>query len=379
MQKILILKIVIIGTAYPFRGGIASFNERMAEELMSMGHEVVIYTFTLQYPEFLFPGKTQYSSDPRPENLKIYPLINSVNPFNWIKAGLKIRKEKPKIIISKFWIPFMGPVLGTVIRIAKNKNTKVISVIDNIIPHEKRPGDKILSKYFTGAIDEFIVMSSSVKEDMKSFTKTKPVSLIPHPVYDNYGEILDKTTARKYLNIEPDKHYVMFFGFIRDYKGLDLLLQAMNNPEIRKMNIKCIVAGEYYGNEEKYNKLIKELNISDNLILKTDFIPNEEVKYYFSAADLIVQPYKSATQSGISQLAYHFEKPMVVTNVGGLPEIVDNGKSGYVVNPDPNDIANAIIDFFKTGNENIFAEKVKEKKKEFSWNNFVKKMINTNN
>lgn len=369
------MKIIIIGTAYPFRGGIASFNERMALELINQGHQVVIYTFTLQYPDFLFPGKTQYSTDPKPENLKIIPLINSVNPLNWIKAGLKIRKEKADIIISKFWIPFMGPALGTVIRLAKNKKTKSISVIDNIIPHEKRPGDKLLAKYYTGAIDKFIVMSSSVKEDMKQFTTKKPVNLIPHPIYDNYGEILDKKTAAKHLGISPDDKYVMFFGFIRDYKGLDLLFKAMATPEIKESGIKCIVAGEYYGNREKYEKLIDELGIRDKLILKTDFIPNDEVKYYFSAADLIVQPYKSATQSGISQLAYHFEKPMVVTNVGGLPEIVDNGKSGYVVNPEPEAISNAILDFFNTGNKNIFTDKVKEKKKEFSWHNFVKKML----
>lgn len=369
------MKIVIIGTAFPYRGGIASFNERMAEELTAMKHDVVIYTFTLQYPSFLFPGKTQYSTDPQPENLKIIPLINSVNPFNWIKAGLKIRKEKPDIIISKFWIPFMGPSLGTVIRLAKSKKTKTISVLDNIIPHEKRIGDFFLAKYFVNTIDKFIAMSSSVKKDMEKFTDSKPVILIPHPIYDNYGKILDENVARRYLNIEEKGKYIMFFGFIRDYKGLDLLLKAMANEDIKKMGIKCIVAGEYYGNKEKYEKLIKDLNIGDSLILKTDFIPNEEVKYYFSAADLIVQPYKTATQSGISQLAYHFEKPMVVTNVGGLPEIVDNGQSGYVVEPDPEDISNAIIDFFKTGNENIFSEKVKEKKKEFSWYNFVIKML----
>ncbi len=375
MQKIFELKIVIIGTAYPYRGGIASFNERMARELVSMGHDVVIYTFTLQYPSFLFPGKTQYSNDPKPENLKIIPLINSVNPLNWIKAGIKIRKENPDIIISKFWIPFMGPSLGTIIRLAKKKHTKTISVLDNIIPHEKRVGDFILAKYYVNTIDKLIAMSSSVKEDMKKFTKSKPVILIPHPVYDNYGDILDKKTARKYLKIEENGKYVMFFGFIRDYKGLDLLLKAMDNRKIKRLKIKCIIAGEYYGNKEKYEKLIEKLNIGDRLILKTDFIPNEEVKYYFSAADLIVQPYKTATQSGISQLAYHFEKPMVVTNVGGLPEIVDNGKSGYVVDPDPNSISDAIIDFFETGNENIFIEKVKQKKKEFSWYNFVKNML----
>ena len=186
------MKIIIIGTAYPFRGGIASFNERLAEELMNMGHEVIIYTFTLQYPNFLFPGKTQYSQEPAPEKLIIKPLINSINPFNWIKAGLKIKKEQPDVIISKFWLPFMGPSLGTVIRLAKNKNTRVISILDNIIPHEKRPGDYILAKYYVNANDEFVAMSASVKEDMKKFTTTKPVKYIAHPIYDNYGEIVDK-------------------------------------------------------------------------------------------------------------------------------------------------------------------------------------------
>ena len=369
------MKIVIIGTAYPYRGGIASFNERMALELKKQGHDVVIYTFTLQYPNILFPGKTQYSSDPKPENLKIVPLINSVNPVNWIRAGMKIKKEKPGIIITKFWIPFMGPALGTVLRIAKNKNTQCISVIDNIIPHEKRFGDKLLSQYYVNTIDKFIVMSSSVKEDMKKFTHSKPVILIPHPIYDNYGEILDKKEAAKHLKIDPEGKYVMFFGFIRDYKGLDLLLKAMANPKIQKAGINCIVAGEYYGNKEKYDALIKSLKIESFLILKTEFVSNSEVKYYFNAADLIVQPYKSATQSGISQLAYHFEKPMVVTNVGGLPEIVENGKSGYVVEPNPDEIAKAILDYFNKGNQNIFLERVKEKKKEFSWSNFIKKML----
>lgn len=369
------MKIAIIGTAHPFRGGIASFNERMAKELTNMGHEVLIYTFTLQYPNFLFPGKTQYSEDPKPKNLKIEKLINSVNPFNWIKAGLKIRKEKPDIIISKFWIPFMGPALGTVIRLAKSKNTSAISIIDNIIPHEKRFGDKMLSNYFVGAIDKFIVMSSSVKEDMKQFTKTKSVIYKAHPIYDNYGELMSSNVARKHLELDKDGKYVMFFGFIRDYKGLDLLLRAMDNKEIKEKNIKCIIAGEYYGNKEKYDSLIEELGIKDNLVLKTDYIPNEDVKYYFSAADLIIQPYKTATQSGISQIAYHFEKPMIVTNVGGLPEIVENGKTGYVVNREPEEISQAIINYFEGDRINKFEEAVKAKKKEFSWFNFVSKIL----
>ena len=370
------MKVAIIGTAYPFRGGLASFNQRLAEELMKIGHEVTIYTFTLQYPDFLFPGKTQYSKEPPPTHLNIKPLINSINPFNWIIAGLKIKREKPDIIISKFWLPFMGPSLGTVIRFAKSKTSRTISIIDNIIPHEKRPGDYVFAKYYVEANDEFVTMSSSVKEDLKKFTNRKPVKVIPHPIYDNYGEPLDKKEARKYLNLDPDGKYILFFGFIRDYKGLDLLLQAMVNKEIKNENIKCIIAGEFYGNKDKYERLIKELGISGQLIMHTEFIPNSKVRYYFSASDLVVQPYKSATQSGVSQLAYHFEKPVVVTNVGGLPEIVEEGKTGYVVDVDPNEIAKAILDFYRNKRDREFIEHIKQKKKEFSWENFVKRMLN---
>jgi glycosyltransferase involved in cell wall biosynthesis len=370
------MKIVILGTAYPFRGGIASFNERMAQELISIGHEVVIYTFTFQYPGFLFPGKTQFSDSVAPEGLRIIRYLNSVNPFSWILTGLKIRKEKPELIIAKFWLPFMGPALGTAIRLAKTKKTKAVSVIDNIIPHEKRPGDFIFSKYFAGSIDKFVVMSSSVLEDMKKFTIKKPVVLAPHPVYDNYGEIISKELACKNLKLDPKKKYIMFFGFIRDYKGLDLLLHAINDKYFRKNDIKCIVAGEYYGNEEKYNTLINELNIRDLLILKTDYIPDNEVKYYFCASELIVQPYKTATQSGISQLAYHFEKPMVVTDVGGLAEIVENGKAGYVVLPDPEKIKDAIIEFFEKDNRSYFSDNLKKRKIEFSWRSFVMNILN---
>lgn len=323
----------------------------------------------------MFPGKTQFSDDKKPENLDIKRTLNSINPISWIRTGLKIRKLKPDLIISKYWLPFMAPALGTAIRIGKTKNTKTISIIDNIIPHEKRIGDKMLSDYFVGTIDKFVVMSSSVQEDMKKFTTTKPVILAPHPIYDNYGEPVEKPEAKKYLNLENDKKYILFFGFIRDYKGLDLLLEAIADDFFRENNIKCIVAGEYYGNEQKYLDLIEKLHINDLLVLKTDFISNDEVRYYFSAADLVVQPYKTATQSGISQLAYHFLTPMIVTDVGGLKEIVGHGKAGYVVKPDPKEIKDAIIDFFKNNNGDKFREFLKQKKLEFSWSNFVNKIF----
>lgn len=366
------MKIVIIGTAYPFRGGIASFNERLAEEFQKQGDFVQIFTFTLQYPNLVFPGKTQYSDSPPPSHLEIQESFSSINPISWWRAGKQIQALEPDLVISKFWLPFMGPCLGTILKLAKqNKHTKVLSIIDNIIPHEKRIGDTRLAQYFVNQVDAFIVMSRSVERDMTKFTKEQPVKYIPHPIYDNYGDPMEKAVARQWLQISEQEKYILFFGFIRDYKGLDLLIRAMADERIRQRKIRLIVAGEYYGNREKYEDLINSLNVEEHLILRTDFIPNEEVKYYFSAADLVVQPYKSATQSGISQLCYHFEKPMVVTNVGGLPEIVKHGKAGYVVEVKVEAIADAILDYYDNGKEQTFVEVVKEVKKEFAWDTMV--------
>jgi len=361
-------KIVIIGSAHPLRGGLASYNERLAQEFQRMGDEVQVYTFSLQYPTVLFPGKTQYSSDPAPKDLNIKVAINSINPLNWVKMGKEISALRADIVICKFWLPFMGPCFGTILRqIKKNGHTKVVSIIDNIIPHESRVGDKAFAKYFVNTVDAFIVMSRSVGEDMKQFTTSHPVEYIAHPIYDNYGALLSRKDSLTHLSIADNNRYILFFGFIRDYKGLDLLIRAMADERIRKMNLKLIIAGEYYGNQAFYESIIKEEKVASQLVLRTDFIPNEEVKYYFCAADLVVQPYKSATQSGISQLAYHFEKPMVVTNVGGLPEIVDHGAAGYVVDVEPKAIADAIVDFYVNEKEESYVDAVIKNKQRFSW------------
>lgn len=369
-------KIIIMGPAHPLRGGLATFNERLAREFMSQGYEVTLYSFSLQYPNFLFPGKTQYSSDPVPEDLNIKTRINSVNPLNWWSVGNEIKKYKPDYIVVRFWLPFMGPSLGTILRrVRKNKHTKIVAIVDNIIPHEKRPGDKPFAKYFVKALDKCVVMSKKVGEDLKSFVTHQSIDYVSHPMYDNYGAILKKETAREKLNLKPKGKYIMFFGFIRKYKGLDLLYQAMSDPRIRALGIKLVVAGEYYVDENYYSQIVKEEGIMDLLELHTDYISNERVKYYFSAADLIVQPYKTATQSGISQLAYHFEKPMLVTNVGGLPEIVNHGEAGYVVEVDKKSVADAIVDYYENNREDSFVEKVRENKKRFSWDNLVKTII----
>lgn len=369
-------KVVLVGTAHPFRGGLASYNERLIKEFKDLGDDASIETFTLQYPNFLFPGKTQYSDSPKPEGIEINETVSSVNPFNWIKIGRKIKKQKPDYLIFKFWLPFMGPCFGTITRIAKkNKHTKVISIIDNIIPHEKRIGDKVLSNYFVKPIDGFVAMSQSVLDDLNTFDSNKPKLYNPHPLFDNFGELISREAALKELNLSPENRYILFFGFVRDYKGLDLLLDAYADSRFIEMNVKLIVAGEYYNNEEQYTEQIKRLKLENEVILRNDFIPNEEVKNYFRVADIIAQPYKNATQSGVTQIGYHFEKPMLVTNVGGLAELIPHNKVGYVVEPNSQAIADALVSFFKDNKKEEFERNVKLEKEKFSW----KKMVDTIN
>lgn len=367
--------VVILGSAHPLRGGLANYNHRLAKAYQDKGKVVKIITFSLQYPNFLFPGKTQYSEEDCPENLDIEVSLNSINPISWIKVGRRIKKINPHLLIIKFWIPFMGPSLGTVARIAKkNCNTKVISIIDNIIPHEKRIGDRFLANYFVKYVDGFISMSESVMSDLKTFTTKKPAIFTPHPVYDNFGIKIPKEEARIKLNLAPDGKYLLFFGFIRDYKGLDLLLLAMADSRIQELGIKAIIAGEFYTDRNPYDLIIKENKLEESVVLATDFIPDSSVGKYFSAADLVVQPYKDATQSGVTQVAYSFEKPMVVTNVGGLAEIVPNGKAGYVVDVDPNEIADAILDFYLQNREGDMVEFCSKEKLKYSWQTMLDKI-----
>ena len=359
-------KVVIIGPAWPLRGGLASFDERLCRQFTEEGFDSAIYTFSLQYPDFLFPGTTQYSSEPAPAGLKIKACINSINPLNWLMVGNEIRKQKPDLVIVRYWLPLMGPCLGSILRIVKrNRITRVICIADNVIPHEKRPGDKPFTQYFVKAIDGFVTMSAKVKKDLSLFT-SKAAQQVVHPLYDNFGEGLNKEEARRKLSLPENEKIILFFGFIRKYKGLDLLFQTMNDERIRTSNIKLLVAGEYYENRKEYDELIETLGISSQLILRTDFIADSEVRYYLSAADFVIQPYRNATQSGVTPLAYHFEKPMLVTNVGGLPDLVPHGKVGVVTEPDPTSIATGILTLYELG-ENYFLPHLREEKKKYSW------------
>ena len=365
------MKIVILGTSWPYRGGgIATYNERLARQFMAEGHEVEILTFTLQYPDFLFPGKTQYSDEPAPADLKITRVMNSVNPFSWWKAARRLRRIKPDVMVVKFWIPLMAPCLGTIARLARRQGIRVVSILDNVIPHEPHFWDKWLIRYFVRSIDHFVAMSDSVKRDCERFlprTTKARVMLCPHPLYDNFGQPVPQAEAQQQLGLNPDYRYLLFFGFIRDYKGLDLLMHAFADPRLRHYRVKLIVAGEFYNNAEQYAQLEKQLGLEGEIVWHTQFIPNDQVRIYFSAADLIVQPYKTATQSGVTQVAYHFSKPMLVTNVGGLAEIVPHGKVGYVTPVDAKAVADALVDFCSDDNKLRFAQNIETEKKKYAW------------
>jgi D-inositol-3-phosphate glycosyltransferase len=370
------MKITIIGTAYPYRGGLAAYNERLAKQLTDEGHNVTVLTFTLQYPGFLFPGKSQFLEGPPPAGLSIERKVSSVNPFNWISVGYKMKMQRPDLLIFKYWIPFMAPSFGTIARIAKsNRHTKVICILDNVIPHEKRPGDKILTRYFTGCIDGAVAMSQSVMDDLKLFRNDIPAKLNPHPVFDNFGISPDREQALKMLGLDADFRYLLFFGFIRSYKGLDLLIEAFADNRLRNRKLKLVVAGEFYEDSKPYKDMVAKYRISDEIILFERFINDDEVRNFFSAADLVVQPYKNATQSGVTQIAYHFEKPMLVTDVGGLREIVPDRVCGYVVNPDPKEIADSIVDYFDNSRKELFTRNVIEEKKKFLWSRMTSTIL----
>lgn len=360
-------RVVIIGPGHPLRGGLATFDHRLAAEFNAQGDECEIYSFSLQYPSILFPGKTQFSDDPAPIGIHILPVINSINPLNWLSVGRKLKIDKPDLIVVRYWLPFMGPAFGTILRqVRKNNHTRIVCIADNVIPHERRPGDIPFTRYFVKTCHAFIAMSDKVMGDLKRVGATQPAELVRHPLYDNFGEAVPKEEARAHLGLPVEDRIILFFGFIRRYKGLDLLLEAMANQAVRASGVKLLVAGEFYEDEKYYQEKIEAFGNQSQLILRTDFIPDRDVRYYLCAADAVVQPYRNATQSGVTPLAYHFERPMIVTNVGGLPAMVPDHKAGLVVPPDPDSIAKAILTFYELG-ENYFIPHLRTEKLKYSW------------
>jgi len=372
------LKAVIVGPAFPLRGGIADFNEALAIAFQEEKIETFIYSFYFQYPKFLFPGTNQNAEGSPNSALKIHSTISSVNPISWWNTAKKIISEKPDFVVIRYWLPFMAPALGTIAKLLRRKKIHVIAITDNVIPHEKRPGDSAFTGYFVRNCDAFVTMSKSVLNDLSKFTSSAKKKFIPHPVYNIFGQAIPKSEARKKLSIQNDEKLILFFGFIRSYKGLDLLIEAMSDPALRDLNVKLLIAGEFYEDRKPYLDKIASIENGDRFILHTEFIGKESVKDYFCAADLIVQPYKSATQSGITQIAYHFGRPMLVTNVGGLAEIVTDKRVGYVTERNAGAIADAISDFYVNHRENDFAKNVIADREKFSWKNFTNTIIELN-
>lgn len=357
-------KIMIIGPAFPLRGGLATYNERLARQFISEGDEVTIFTFSLQYPSLLFPGKTQYSESKVPKDLDIHVNINSINPFNWIVVGRKLAKEDADIIIVRYWLPFMAPCLGTILRIARKPKTKILAITDNIIPHERKPGDNILTRYFLKSIDSCISMSESVLVDLRKFSNM-PAQVVKHPLYDNFGTKIARSEACQKLNLPADKFIFLFFGFIRKYKGLELLIDAIELLNPVKNNCVLVIAGEYYAGEKELSEKIKSCTYKEQIFEHTHFINDDEVSIYFSAANAVVQPYLHATQSGVTPLAYHFEVPMIVTNVGALPDMVPEG-IGLIAQPEAHSLATAMKEmlYFDT---TTFEKTIKKEKSKYDW------------
>ena len=363
------MHIVILGTAYPFRGGLATFNERLARQLQAEGHQVEVITFTLQYPSFLFPGKTQYSTENAPTDLQISQQVNSCNPFNWIKVGRRIQKVQPDLLITCYWMAFFAPCYSIIERIAKrNGKTRTVALVHNMIPHEPSILDKLFAPFYVRSTDGFVALSESVVQDINCLDRSsKPKTSYPHPIYDHYGEQMSKEDACQTLNLNPENQYMLFFGLVRAYKGLDLLLDAFGKVKDQLPNLQLIIAGEFYEDEDKYQSQIESNQLTDRVIVKNEFIADADLRKYFGAADLIVQPYKTATQSGVTQVAFHFEKPMLVTNVGGLGEIVHDHKMGYAVEPNADAIAEALIDYYTHSRQADYTEYLIKQKDNYSW------------
>lgn len=368
------MKITIISTFPPYRGGIAHFNT-LLYNYFKKNHDVSVINFSRQYPSILFPGKSQL--DNRMTTAEIFGdrLLDSIDPISWIKVFQKLKKDSPNLIIYKYWMPFFAPSLGT-IAFLTNRYTKVKSlcIIDNLIPHERKIGDMLLNRYIINSTNYFLVMSKKVEQDLIKLKPDAKYKLVKHPIYTNFGIPLSKQVAKKNLNITEEK-VILYFGYIRKYKGIKYLIRAI--PKIlENLDVKTIIAGEFYDSREPYIKEIKKTGKEDKIMLVDSFIPDDKVNIYFSAADLAVLPYTSATQSGIVQIAMNYNLPCLVTNVGGLPEVVKHGKNGFLVPPENSDaIAQAVIDFYKVVNRHRMVENVKDQKLKYGWNQIENSML----
>ncbi len=371
-----IQNITILGPAHPFRGGIASFNERLATELQRVGKRVKLLTYTTQYPSLIFPGKNQMTTDPAPANLDISRTFSTINPLSWRSAVSQIKKEKPDLVISRFWLPYTSLSTNYIHRKLKDADQiRQLSIVDNLIPHQNMPGDNWMINQFLQSIDHYVCLSNSVLNDLRNKKNNAKATAILHPIYDHYGDAISKEDAANLLDLNPEYNYLLFFGFIKRYKGLDLLLESLDPSFLKKQNIRLLIAGDVYGSSKAYDDIIAKNKLDDFVHFHKAYVPNDKIAAYFSIADLVVQPYRTATQSGISQIALHFEKPVLVTDVGSLADFVSDKRTGYVVPVEVSAIQNAIETHFTNGNSEEMVQYIQEGKKAFGWDVFAKELL----
>ena len=366
------MRIAILSCFYPYRGGISQFNTCLLNEL-SKNHTVKAFNFKRQYPNFLFPGKTQYvTKEDNAVPVESEALLDTANPFSYISTAKAIREWKPDLLVMRYWMSYFAPSLGYVAK-HMDKNCKVVSILDNVVPHEQRFFDKPFTKYFLNGQDGYVVLCDAVGKDLLNFKPDAEFINTPHPLYSHFGEKLTRKEAEESLGLKPGKKNLLFFGLIREYKGLDILLEAFNRLDD---SYQLIIAGEPYGSFEKYQHLIDNSPLKDNISLNTNYIPDNLVNLYFSAADICVLPYRSATQSGISSISYHFEVPMITTNVGGLQQMIGDTGTGLIAKEGtPESIAESIRDYFSGNRENELIENIRREKERLSWSNFCNKLV----
>ncbi len=367
------MKIVLVTPAYPLRGGMAHFGALLYRHL-SRRHAVSVVSFSRQYPSFLFPGSTQKEAgESDAPKVPAVHTIDSINPFTWRSTARRIAAQSPDLLLFNFWLPFFGPCFGYIARAVRRLTrgrTRAMFVCHNIVPHERRFFDRLFTTYAFASLDACIVQSRAVERDLRHMFPSMPYRMVPHPIYDIFGQGMSKGVAKKKIGVR-DENVMLFFGFIRKYKGLDVLLRAM--PDVLKdIRVKLLVVGEFYGDEARYRAMIREQKLEQRVDVRSAYIPLEEVASYFSACDVVVLPYRSATQSGIVQIAYNFNRPVIATDVGGLSEVVVEGVTGRIVQPDDSAaLADAIVQFYRKKQEGEFVRGVHAEKKKYSWTNMV--------
>lgn len=363
-------RIAMLGPLWPYRGGIAHFGASLVRALLARGHTVRPYTFRRQYPDRLFPGTTQFDDGPPPDGLPPAPrVLDSVSPPSWRRTARRVVADGADVLVLHYWMAFFAPALGTVARWAQRRGVRVVTVVHNAVAHEPKPGERALARWALAASDALVTMSRSVTDDLAALGVTVPVHQTLHPVYDVFGAPVDRAAARAALGLDADAPTLLFFGFVRRYKGLHVLLDAMPHILARMPRARLVVAGEFYADEAALRAQAAPLGAA--VRFDADYIADARVAPYFGAADVVVQPYVSATQSGVAQIAFHFGRPVITTDVGGLAETVPDGDAGLVVPPDdPRALADAVVRFFEEGLAPRLAAGVGRQRAEGTWERF---------